>query len=100
MNKQEERDEEFWKMTDDFIKLANEKCDSHRNGKVSTTMLFAVARFNAFLFASTTKNLDEFKKERNLAIEYFTGQYQQAFIDNLNYYDKNYNDYVGKPKEQ
>lgn len=98
MSKQEERDEEFWKIADEFIKLANSQCDNHRNGKVSSTMLFAVARFNAFLFASTTKDLDQFKNERDLAIEYFTGQYQQAFIDNLNDYEKNYSDYVGKPK--
>lgn len=96
MNKDDERDEEFWKMADEFIKMANEKCDSHRNGKVSSAMLFAVARFNAFLFASTTKNLEEFKKEREMAIKYFTSQYEKAFSDNLNDYEKNYKNYVGK----
>ena len=93
----EERDEEFWKMCDEFINLANEKCDTSRNGKVSTTLLFAAARFNAFMFASTTKGLDDFKKERQLATEYFSQQYTKAFIENLDDYEKNFTDYVGKP---
>lgn len=93
----EERDQEFWSLADEFIKLANEKCDAMRNGKVSTTMLFATARFNAFMFASMAKDLAEFKQQRELATEYFTQQYQQAFVENLNDYEKNYADYVGKP---
>jgi hypothetical protein len=97
MSKQE-RDDEFWAMADEFIQLANDKCDTTRNGKVSTTMLFAAARFNAFMFASMAKDLDEFKQQRDLAIEYFSDQYKQAFIENINDYEKNYADYVGKPK--
>ena len=92
----EERDEEFWQLADEFINLANEKCDSMRNGKVSTTMLFAAARFNAFMFASMSKDLEDFKKERELAIEYFADQYKKAFVENIEDYEKNYSNYVGK----
>jgi len=95
-NSKDERDEEFWKMTDAFIKLANEQCDTSRNGKVSTTLLFAAARFNAFMFASMAENLEAFKKDRDMAVTYFSNQYHQAFIENLNDYEKNYSDYVGK----
>lgn len=93
----EERDDEFWKITDEFINLANQQCDTSRNGKVSTTLLFAAARFNAFMFASMAKDLETFKQERDLAVQYFTQQYEKAFVENLNDYEKNYADYVGKP---
>lgn len=96
MNNQE-RDEEFWSMADEFINLANQKCDNSRNGKVSTTMLFAAARFNAFMFASMAKDLEEFKKERDIAVEYFTSQYQKAFVENLDDYERNFGDYTGQP---
>lgn len=95
-NSKEQRDEEFWKMTDEFINLANEHCNTSRNGKVSTTLLFAAARFNAFMFASMAENLESFKKERDVAIEYFSKQYTKAFVENLDDYEKNYSDYVGK----
>jgi len=94
------RDDEFWSMTDEFINLANEKCDTHRNGKVSTTLLFAAARFNAFMFASMARDLDDFKKEKDMATQYFTSQYEKAFLENLNDYEKNFGTYTGKTADK
>lgn len=90
----EERDEEFWAMTDEFINLANNQCDKHNNGKVSTSILFSAARFNAFMFASTTENVAELLKDKELAVEYFTSQYKKALEENLSDYEKNYKDYI------
>jgi len=90
----EERDEEFWAMTDEFINLANNQCDKHNNGKVSTSILFSAARFNAFMFASTTENVAELLKDKELAVEYFTSQYKKALKENLSDYEKNYKDYI------
>ena len=92
----EERDQEFWDMTDEFINLANAQCDKHNNGKVSTSMLFSAARFNAFMFASKTKDVADLVKDKELALEYFTSQYKKVLEENLNDYEKNYNDYVAK----
>ncbi len=92
----DQRDEEFWEITDAFINLANEQCDKHRNGQVSTSMLFSAARFNAFMFASTSNNREEFMKEREMAIEYFTQQYKQVLTENLRDYEKNFDDYLKK----
>lgn len=94
--KNPDRDEKFWEMTDKFINLANEQCEDNKNGQVSTSLLFSAARFNAFMFASTTKDVAELLKDKDLAIEYFTKQYKDAITENLNDYEKNYNDYVGK----
>jgi len=92
----ENRDNEFWEITDEFIKLANEKCDKHKNGKVSSSILFSAARFNAFMYASTAKNLEDFSKDKELAIEYLSEQYKKILIENLSDYEKNYKDYLQK----
>ncbi len=89
-----ERDDEFWELTDKFINLANEQCDKYRNGQVSTSMLFSAARFNAFMFASSSKSKEEFVKEREMAIEYFTNQYRKVLTENINDYEKNFTDYI------
>lgn len=94
--KNPDRDDKFWEMTDKFINLANEQCEENKNGQVSTSLLFSAARFNAFMFASTTKDVTELLKDKDLAIEYFTKQYKDALTENLNDYEKNYNDYVEK----
>ena len=94
----EERDEKFWQITDEHIQLANKQCDTERNGKVSSSLLFSAARFNAFMFASTTKDLADFKKDKAMAIEYFTNLYREALQDNLNDYEKNYKDYISRGK--
>ena len=92
----ENRDDEFWEITDEFIKLANEKCDKHKNGKVSSSILFSAARFNAFMYASTAKDLEDFVKDKDLAIEYLSEQYKKILIENLSDYEKNYKDYLKK----
>ena len=94
--KNPERDEKVWEMTDKFINLANEECNNNKNGQVSTSIMFSAARFNAFMFASNTADLAEFMKDKEMAIKYFTTQYEQALKENLNDYEKNYKDYVGK----
>jgi len=91
----ENRDEEFWQITDDFIKLANNQCDKHKNGKVSSSILFSAARFNSFMYASTAKNLEDFQKDKALAIDYLTEQYKKVLTENLDDYEKNYKDYLG-----
>ena len=95
MNK-EKRDDEFWEITDEFIKLANDQCDKHKNGKVSTSILFSAARFNSFMYASTAKDLDDFMKDKDMAIEYLTEQYKKVLTENLSDYEKNYKDYLEK----
>ncbi len=90
------RDETFWEITDSFIELANEKCNQHKNGKVSTSILFSAARFNSFMYASTAKNLEDFRKDKELAIEFLTSQYRETLIENLSDYEKNYEDYLEK----
>lgn len=78
--------EEFWEMADNFIHLANKYMDKNAAGTISSAMLYATARFNAFIVAST-KDAD-LSKEKEEAIEYFTGQYKKMFTENIEDYEQ------------
>ena len=84
------RDKQFWERADEIIALANTQCDKTANAQVSTSLMFATARFNAFLAASTSKGLEQFKQEKSDAIQYFTQQYEKALTENMDEYIKNF----------
>ena len=83
-------DKDFFNRADDIINLANSQCDKFAIGKVSSSLLFAAARFNAFIVASSAKDLEELKKDKTEAVKYFKEQYEKVFIENIDEYIKNY----------
>jgi hypothetical protein len=91
-----ERDKQFFEMADKFIELANQQSDGVANGKVALSMLFAVARFNAYVYAGMSGELEQFQKERQVALDYFTSQFRAALEENLNDYEKNFSEYTSK----
>jgi hypothetical protein len=94
--KKEGPDKEFWERADEIILLANKQCEKAASGKVSSSLLYASSRFSAFLLASTADDGEEMKKERDKAIKYFTDQYKNMLIDNLDDYIENHKEYFKK----
>ena len=89
-----EKDEHYYDRADEIIHLANEQCGETARGKVSSSLLYAAARFNAFVIASTTSNVDELSNQKNDALEYFVEQYKIGLENNLDDYIENYNKYM------
>lgn len=87
-------DKDFFKRTDAFIKVANELTSEHEVGKVSASMLYAAARFNAFIVASSAKDKAEADRNKVEAIEYFTNQYRNMLMANMEDYIEKYDDYL------
>lgn len=83
-------DKAFFDRADEIIELANNQCDNYSIGKVSSSLLFAAARFNAFIVASSAKDLEQLKDDKTEAIKYFKEQYEKVFIENIDEYIKNY----------
>ena len=83
-------DKEFFDRADAIINLANTQCDDFAIGRVSSSLLFAAARFNAFIVASSAKDLEQLKNDKTEAIKYFKEQYEKVFIENIDEYIKNY----------
>ena len=86
--------EEFWKIADSFIHLANKHYEKEGDGKVGYAMLYAAARFNAFIVATTAGGKQEIADERDQATDYFSEQYRKMFAENLADYEENFDKYV------
>jgi hypothetical protein len=90
---EERLDPRFWDRADAIIHLANKQCGDAPNGKVSASLLYAAARFNAFIVATNAKDADEMKTDKKRAIKYFTDQYRKMLIENLDDYIKSFDRY-------
>jgi hypothetical protein len=76
-------DDKFWDRADSFINLANDYCDEISRGKVSSSLLYAAARFNAFIVAASAESKEELIGDKESAIEYFVEQYRKMLEENL-----------------
>jgi len=81
------------------ILLSNEQLkdlDSH--GKVSSSMLFATTRFNAWVSACGFSSVAQMANAREETLEYFCEQYRLMLEENLDDYIKNFDKYMGHAK--
>ncbi|SFU35501.1 DUF3144 domain-containing protein [Pseudoduganella namucuonensis] len=83
-------DEQFWKIADEFILLANEKSQTAKRDLVSASMLFASSRYNAYLLARGSKSLDDYNARKEEVIQYFLQQYEKMLRDNVEDHAVNY----------
>ena len=83
----------FWVRADEIINLANQQAEDVESDDVSSSLLYATARFNAFLIASSAEKADDIKAGKDAAVEYFTEQYRQLLIDNIDEYIENFDEY-------
>jgi hypothetical protein len=87
---------EFWERADKIIALANDQAKDATIGQVSSSLLYATARFNSFNVATSAKDVAEMEKDKEEAIKYFTKQYKKMLIENLDDYIENYESYEPK----
>jgi hypothetical protein len=89
-----EIDKEFFERADAYITLANEQAANVNRGKVSASMMFATARFNAWVSASGTESSDELASVKEEALTYFVNEYRQMLEENLEEYIEHFDDYM------
>ena len=77
------RDKEFYELADEHIALANTRMNQVKPAKVSATMLFAVARFNAFLISVSAENKAQMLLDKEPAIAYFMQEYEKYLRENI-----------------
>jgi len=85
---------EFWVRADAIIHLANEQCKNAPNGKVSSSLLYAAARFSAYNVAANVGDLEEMKSDKEEAIKFFTEQFKKMLIENMDDYIENFDQYI------
>lgn len=71
---------EFWDVADEFINLANKLNRKWPTSRVSSAMLYATARYNAFNFYTL-----EPKPEDNIdkVVDYFCQEYRSMLLENM-----------------
>ncbi len=92
--KDDDFNKRFQQRADQFIHLANEQSKDANHGEVSSSFLFAAARYNAYIAAATAQNIEELKSNKEEAIKYFSSQYKEAFIESIEDWIENYDMYI------
>ncbi len=89
-----DNDKEFFERADDYINLANEQLAKANRGKVSASMMFGTARFNAWLSACEFETAEELKAAKPQMIKYFLEEYEKMLSENIDDYVKNFDKYT------
>lgn len=94
-----EVDETFYQRADAHIRLSNDQLEGVSSGKVSASMMYGLARFNAWLSAHGVQNPEQMKEARPGMVEYFVDQYKQMLEHNLDDYIEHFDQYIGADAE-
>lgn len=87
-------DDNFFKRADAYINLANEQLGSESRGTVSASMMYGVARFNAWVGACDCDSKDEMKAAKQEMVDYFVAEYKRMLEENLDDYINNFDDFI------
>jgi len=87
-------DDGFFDRADEHIHLSNRQMSKASIGKVSASMMYSVARFNAFVNALDWASGQEMKNNKLEALDYFVGQYKMMLEENLDDYIENFDRYM------
>ena len=87
-------DDAFYKRADAHIALANEEVAEVSHEMVNASMMFASARFSAFLSARGFKSGEAMAAQRDETVEYFVAGFRQMLEGNLDAYIKNFDAYM------
>ena len=82
----DELDGEFYERADAHIHLSNAQMEHARRGIVSASMMYATARFNAYVSACNSASREDMVAKKEEIISYFTEQYRIALTENLDHY--------------
>jgi hypothetical protein len=89
-----EKDQEFYDLANSFIELANRKASEIEQGKVSAAFLYAAARFNTFVVASSAANVEQFMSYNEKAFDYLVGEYKKMLEEHFLDYRDHFKDYI------
>jgi hypothetical protein len=92
----------FKEIADAYIDVGNQYMDQHNADLVGSSFVYGAARFSSFIVASGSSDLEQYKANRDGAIEHFTNQFKQMLEENLTSYEtafseeKKYEKYIKK----
>ena len=94
-----ETDPKFYDRADAHIHLSNDQMGEISRGKVSASMMYATARFNAWVSACGFDSGAEMTAAHAETLEYFVTEYRKMLEENLADYAKNFESYMATRSE-
>lgn len=88
-------DKEFFELADAHIALCNTHMGKIKPAKVGASILFAAARFNAFVIHASSEDKAQFLLEKEAAIGYFMREYEKYLRENVDEHLSRYEDPAG-----
>jgi hypothetical protein len=88
------KDQEFYDLANAFIEVANRQAESTDKGKVSAAFLYAAARFNTFIVASSAENVEQFMSYKDNAFDYMVREYKKMLEEHFRDYTDHFKDYI------
>lgn len=87
-------DTTFYERADAIIDLANKQVTQDiSHGSVSASMMYGVARYNAFVSAGDFETAAAFKAERAEIVNYFVEEYRKMLEEHLDDHAENFSQY-------
>ena len=80
VNDDQEIPPEFYELADKFINLANKLSRKHEIWSISSSMMYATSRYNAFNASCQDPDISS---NRDRLIDYFCNEYREMLIENL-----------------
>lgn len=96
----QDADHEFFDRAHEHLRVANEQLSDVSRGEVSASMLYACARFNAWVSASNRESAKDLKGAYGETIEYFVAQYRKMLVKNLDEFVANFGEYMQPPADR
>ena len=96
----QDTDHEFFDRAHEHLRVANEQLAEVSQGQVSASMMYACARFNAWVSATGRDSAKDLKGAYGETIEYFVAQYRKMLVKNLDDFVANFADYMESGAEK
>ena len=84
--KQLEADKKFIAMADLFIEQANKQCEDSDHQLVNASMLYASARFSAFITASMSESKENYEEGIDQAIDFYLEEFRKMLKEHMQQY--------------
>ena len=88
------KDKAFLDLADQFIALANNCSESIDRGTVSAAFLYAAARFNTYVVATSAPDAQTFSSYQPKAMAYFQDEYKKTLNEHFADYEENFDIYM------
>jgi len=91
---------QFYDLAQEHLRVANEQLTGVPHGRVSASMMYACARFNAWVSATNRESAKDLKGAYGETIEYFVDQYRKMLVKNLDDFVANFGEYMQPPADR